>query len=746
MINNAKWITSPIDTGAATSTFKKAFAASGEVNKATLYATAMGIYVPYINGKRVGKNVLAPGWTGYKNRIQYQSYDVTALIKNENMIEIGLGQGWAVGCIGFDVCNHYFADHTSVIALLDISYKDGSNEKIITDTTWEVYTGEVTFSEIYHGETVDKAADIKLIGDAVLSDVRTLLIPQIGEDIIEAERFSPVEVIHTPKGETVLDFGQNMTGYLEINIKGEKGSRIVFKHGEILDKDGNFYNDNYRTAKSTNTYILSGGQDLFKTLYSYQGFRYIKLCEYPFDHVDPKLFTAVVVHSDIKRTGSFRCGNEKINQLYHNIIWGQKSNYLDVPTDCPQRDERLGWTGDAQVFARTAAINFDVEKFFRKWLGDVVLEQGSDGAVYGVVPNCLEKVTSRISAAWGDSVCIIPWELYLAYGNIDILKENFSAMKKWVDYVHSQGPEEYLWLGGLHYGDWLALDAGEDSLVGATSNDLIASAFFAYSTSILISAGKVLGEPMEDYCILYNNIVKAFRDYFMEDGMPKEDFPYTEEPGDSSPVDTKRLGVTQTALTLILHFNLCTDKQRQRIAAKLAQLIEENGDRMTTGFVGTPYIMHALSENGYTSVAYKLLMQEKSPSWLYSVCNGATTMWEHWNGIKEDGTLWNKNMNSFNHYAYGAVFDWIFGVALGIKPVAEAPGYKKITISPKPDKCLGFAEAAIESRHGRISSKWYYNDNETYFEFEIPKGVTAHITLPSGYNRIVGEGTYKFSE
>ena len=286
-----------------------------------------------------------------------------------------------------------------------------------------------------------------------MSDVAAELIPQVGEFITENERLTPIALIHTPKGETVIDFGQNMTGYVEVQIKGNKGDRIVFHHAEVLDKDGNFYNDNYRSARNEITYILSGNNDTFKPSFSFQGFRYIKLIEYPFEEVDLNSFCAIVVHSDMKRTGDFRCGNEKINRLYHNIIWGQKSNFLDIPTDCPQRDERLGWTGDAQVFCRTAAINYDVEKFFEKWLGDVRLEQTEEGAVYGVVPACLRNRHTRISAAWGDAACIIPWQLYLAYGNKKILSNNFEMMKKWVDYLHSAGPEEFLWLGGLHYGD-----------------------------------------------------------------------------------------------------------------------------------------------------------------------------------------------------------------------------------------------------------------------------------------------------
>ena len=747
MKNSAVWITAPRDTGAAACTFEKRFAVSeGKVvKKATLRATAMGVYVPFLNGARVGDAVLAPGWTSYRKRVQVQTYDVTSLLAAGNVLSIGVGQGWAVGYIGIYGKNHCFADRVSLLAWLDILYADGTKETVATNESWDVLTSEVTFSEIYHGETVDKTAAIVKLGRAVRSEVSAKLIPQVGEWVREQERIHPVSAFITPKGERVIDFGQNMTGYAEVTVTAPRGSRVVLHHAEVLDKDGNFYNANYRTARNEMTYVCSGGKDTFKPSFSFQGFRYIQLVEYPFDEIDLDGFCAVVVHSDMKRTGQYLCGNEKINQLYHNIVWGQKSNYLDVPTDCPQRDERLGWTGDAQVFCRTAAINYDVEKFFAKWLGDVALEQADEGgAVLGHVPRVQHG--RGASAAWGDVACIAPWEIYLAYGDKALLRRHFPMMKAWVDYIAAAGPEKYLWLGGVHYGDWLAMDAGGDSYVGATSNDLIATAFSAYSTSLLVKAGEALGKDVSRYKDLYRRVVAAFRDYFMEDGMPKAEFPYTEvlTGGRKEPVDTVRRGVTQTALTLILHFGLCTEEERPALAAKLAELIRENGDRMTTGFVGTPYLLHALSENGYTDLAYTLLFQEKNPSWLYSVCHGATTMWEHWNSIKEDGSFWSTNMNSFNHYAYGAVFDWIFGVSSGIKP--SAPGYREVELAPHPDRRLGFADASIDTRNGFIRSRWHYKGDTVYYEFEIPRGVTARLTLPSGRKETLTGGVYCFAE
>jgi len=744
----AKWITAPENPGLGAVTYRRSFSLQKPIKKATLNASAMGIYDPRLNGRNVTASVLNPGFTSYHKRTQYQSYDVTALLQEQNLLELSVGQGWAVGYTAWVNTRSYFADHPSVIAWLDIVYTDGASEQIITDEGWEIWSSPVLFSEIYHGETVDLTAPIEKIGTSVVDPtVKTKLVPQDGEWITEQERLAPVEIIHTPAGETVLDFGQNMTGYVEVKIKGNRGDKIVLHHAEVLDKEGNFYNANYRSARNEMTYILSGGEDTFKPTYSFQGFRYIRLTQFPAMDIDPNCFRAVVVHSEMKRTGHFSCGNEKINQLYHNVIWGQKSNYLDIPTDCPQRDERMGWTGDAQVFCRTGAINFDVAKFFHKWLGDVALEQEKDGAVRGIVPNCLFGNTSRVACGWGDAACIIPWEMYLAYGDKKELKKNFPMMKKWVEYMRHAGPNEYLWLTGRHYGDWLAIDAGGEITQGATANDLIATAYFAYSTSLLIKAGEVLGYDMSEYHQLHGNIKEAFREYFMENGMPKEEFPYTEIcKNGASQVDTIRKGMTQTALLMILHFDLCHEDERPAIIDKLVELIHAYGDRMSTGFLGTPIILHVLSDNGHIDLAYKLLMQEQYPSWLYSVNHGATTIWEHWNSLREDGSFWHISMNSFNHYAYGCVFDWIFGVASGIKPVASAPAYKEINLQPHPNKCLGFADNSIESRNGLIRSYWYYKGDTVYYEFTIPQGVTAHLQLPSGYTETLTGGTYHFAE
>ena len=740
MNRRAKWISAPIDTEQAGIAFVRIFDTKKEVKKATLSVSAIGLYAAYINDKRVGRDVLAPGWTIYNTRVQYQTHDVTELLQKDNKISIEVGPGWAVGNIAWGT--KMFADQTALIAALTVLYTDGTREEIVTDTTWDVFTTHILYSDIYHGETVDKTAEIKYLGKAVRSDYKTKLIPQVGELITEHERLAPVELIRTPKGETVIDFGQNMTGYVEVRIKAERGARIMIHHAEVLDKDGNLYTENLRKAKCENLYICSGGEDVFKPSFSFQGFRYIRLSEFPTEDIDLDAFHAVVVHSDMKRTGYFRCGNEKINQLYHNVIWGQKSNYLDVPTDCPQRDERLGWTGDAQVFARTAAINFNVKRFFDKWLGEMAIEQRANGGIPEFIPRCKKNRDEYVAVAtgWADAACIIPWEIYLAYGDKELLAKHYPMMRKWIMYLHYTGPEEFLWLGGDHYGDWLAMDHGEDSYKGATSTDFIASAFYANSVALLLKAEKALGYDTAKFEERYRKVVAAFREHFIPNGELRQ-YPDLNPNGISDPPNE-----TQTAYALVLKFGLCEEKDRQRFADRLAEMIRENGMRMTTGFLGTPYLLHALSENGYSDVAYELLFQEQNPSWLFSVNHGATTIWEHWNGIKEDGSFWSRDMNSFNHYAYGAVYDWIFGKAVGIEPVENAPAYREITLAPHPDRRLGYADGSIDTKFGTVRSYWYYKDNSVYYEFTVPKGVTAHLTLPSGKTETLTEGTYHFTE
>lgn len=743
----AEWIAFEPDRDSRVLTFKKRIYLKGEVKEASLRITAFGIYNAYLNGERLGRQVLTPGWTDYRSRIQYQTIDIGGKLRRENELSVGVGVGWAVGIIGGGpTLKHNWGDTPALLLELEIIYEDGERELISSDESFEVFDSEVRFAEIYHGETVDLGYTPKKLGMAKRIEPPSAAVPQIGEDITEQDVLMPVGLIVTPKGERVIDFGQNMTGYVTLDIRAPRGSRTVLHHAEVLDGDGNFYTGNYRSAKNELIFIASGGDDHFKPRYSFQGFRYVKVSEYPFEEIDPDSFRAIVVSSEIRRTGRYISGNPLINQLYSNIIWGQRSNYLDLPTDCPQRDERLGWLGDAEVFCRTAAINYDIDKFFDKWLLDVESEQERrGGAIEGVVPTPRMGFT-LVSAAWGDAATVIPWELYLAYGDRERLRKRFKIMKAWVDYQRAAGPCEELWLGGIHFGDWLAMDSGGETTKGATSTDLIASAYYLHSTELLCLAGEAIGEEVSEYRELYGRIRRAFREYFMEDGLPKKKLPHTEigRSVDKPEMDIERRGDTQTAIVLILHFGIAEESERPMLTAELLRLIREAGGVMTTGFVGTPYILHALSENGQTDLAYELLFNERSPSWLYSVMRGATTMWEHWNSIREDGSFWSTSMNSFNHYAYGAVFDWIFGVSSGIKPIE--PGYRKIAFAPHPDKRLGFADASIETALGRVALSWKYVGEAVRYAIEVPSGASAVFTLPSGRSFELGEGKYHFTE
>lgn len=725
-MNKGKWIKATEAKDDACYEFYKDFSAEKKIKNALLKITAMGMYRAFLNGKRVGNELFTPYWTEYDKHIQYQCYDVTEMLEARNVIEVICAEGWAVGFVraGAEYRRHY-ADNIALRFVLEIEYDDGSCEYIVSDEDVKVRISHIIKSSIYNGETADKTAVRTELGCAEEDTaIQTEIIEQIGEKVTEQEEIRPRKLIVTPSGERVIDFGQNLAGYVEVRANGKRGDKIVLSHAEVLDGDGNFYTENLRSAEQKNTYVLDGsGNEVFKPMFSWQGFRYVRVDEYPDSNIDLANFKAIVVHSDIKRIGDFVCGSQKLNQLYHNIIWGQKSNYVDVPTDCPQRDERLGWTGDAQVFVRAAAINFDVERFFEKWLTDLRAVQEADGGVGWLVPSCNLHYPENISSGWGDAAVICPWEIYMAYGNKHMLEVQFESMRRWVEYIRNFGEEEYLWLGGKQFGDWLGMDNEDGSLNGATSFDYVSSAYYARSTELLIKAGKAIGKNIDDYEDLYGNIVKAFKNRFTENGMPIEK--------------------TQTAYAIALYFGLCDD--REKTAYVLNEMIRENGTRLSTGFIGTPYLLHALSENGYEDTAFDLLLQEKFPSWLFSVNQGATTMWEHWDGLKKDGSFWDKKMNSFNHYAYGAVYDWIFGVAAGIKVMEDGAGYRHIKIKPSPDRRIGFIKAHTETRTGIVSSYWYYCENCINFEFEIPEGTVAEIELPDGKCETVTRGKYLYS-
>ncbi len=715
MIFESSWIKSERDMGEVCPQFEKNFKTNGDIKKARLTITASGVYVAALNGDRIGNFILAPGWTSYSTRLQYQAYDIKKLLKDENELSVTVGAGWYRGRINH--AKRLTERPAAIIAVIDIEYSDGRKERIFTDDTWRVRESKIRFSDIYDGEIFDATFDNSICEKTVITnEIPTdTLIPQEGEIVCEHERLKPAEFIVTPKGERVIDFGQEITGYVEFSVNARFGDMVEISCAEVLDKDGNFYNENYRSAKSKLVYICSEGEQQYKPQLTFYGFRYIRLDSFP-DNVNIDAFTAIAVYSDISETGNILCSNSKLNQLFSNIKWSQRDNFLDVPTDCPQRDERLGWTGDAEVFAKTAVYNYNVKKFFKKWLRDLCADQGDNGAIPHICPYIWDdKKTTGGSAAWGDAITVIPWQIYMTYGDTEVLEETFSAMEKWISFIENDSKEQYLWVSReaiRHFGDWLALDGNGDVMSGSTSVDLIASAYYANSVNILVQAGKALKKDVAEYEKLYENIKSSFK---------------------------KRFSVfkTQTDHVLALVFDLTDDPKETAIS--LAEMIKENGNRLTTGFVGTPNLLYALSENGQCDTAYELLCGEKYPSWLYSVNMGATTVWEHWDGIREDGTFWDVSMNSYNHYAYGAVMSWVYSVAAGIKP-GEA-GYKGIIIEPRPSGRLEWLEAEFISPEGKVISAWSYKDGSVQYRITVP--ASAKIII-DGVCRKVGKGSYIF--
>lgn len=732
----AKRIKPTRDFGDVCPVYIKEFSVPNAAVGAMLFITACGCYEAVLNGCRVGKYVLAPGWT--EKRVQFQTYDISHLIKEENRLEITVGRGWARSPLAG------WRDEDGRDPRLDLPPWIAAKVEIQgdcyeTDESWRVAESAVRFCEIYDGEIYDaRVGEQELECAEEYKGAPVAVVPQEGEEIREMERIVPSAIFTTPSGEAVVDFGQNLTGYVEITLPESScaGTQIEISFAEVLDAEGNFYTENYRTAKSRLVYICKDGAQSYKPKFTFFGFRYARINS---DVATEVQITAIALYSNMKRTGWLTCGEPLLNRFFDNVIWGQKGNFLDVPTDCPQRDERLGWTGDAQVFVKTAALNFDVEKFFGKWLADLSLAQREDGLVPHVVPDTQQGRGG--SAAWGDAATICPWEVYWAYGDAKILATQFESMCKWVDYSARNvradiaggfaNVQKPLSCGdGAHFGDWLSLELpdasssdrkgdlgtlGIDLRRGATRHDFLAAAFCIHSAEIVIKAGEVLGRDVAKYRAMREEIVAAFQAKY------------------DDPQDYR----TQTEFVLSLHFNLT--KNPQAVADALCKKISSDGDCLKTGFVGTPYILHVLSRYGHVKAAYDLLLRREYPSWLYPVTKGATTIWERWDSIKPDGSFQAANMNSFNHYAYGAVLDWIYTVAAGISPAS--PGYADVIIAPKPDPRLGWLSARLDTRHGTIFSKWTYEGKKVRYEIDTP--VPTEVII-AGEIYPVEKGSYIF--
>jgi len=716
---------------------RREFVVSKKVASARAYVTAHGLYEAEINGQGVGDQLFTPGWTAYDERLQYQTYDVTALLrKGANALGVTLGDGWYRGYLGWQESKGVYGKRLGLLLQIRIVYTDGSEEIVGTDDQWKAATGPILTSDIYMGEAYDARLERPGWSQAgydasAWSGVRAV---DRSKDVLVAPEAPPVKrieeivptVVTTPGGDTVFDMGQNMVGWVRLAVEGDAGTTVTLRHFEVLDKDGNVYTANLRKATQAVAYTLAGGgPEVFEPHFTFQGFRYVAVSGLP-GEPSPEQLTGVVIHSDFAPAGTFTCSEPLLNQLQQNIRWGQKGNFLDVPTDCPQRDERLGWTGDAQAFAPTACFNADVSGFFAKWLKDLAADQQSSGAVPHVIPNVLshgKDTGGSASAGWADAAVVVPWVHYLAYGDPGILENQYPSMKAWVDYQKRQSGDRYIWDEDFTFGDWLAFNTTRSDYPGATTDkDLVATAYFAHSTDLLSRAATVLGkdEDAATYRQLFERIREAFAAEFVT-------------------ANGRLASNTQTAYALALAFDLLPDDLRADAARRLAEDVRTFG-HITTGFLGTPLICPVLSDHGYWDEAFMLLNRKEYPSWLYPVTQGATTIWERWDGQKPDGTFQDVGMNSFNHYAYGAIGEWLYTRVAGIRIDEDHPGYAHVIIDPHPGGGLTEARATHQSPYGEVVSEWTMADGAMTLEVAVPPNATATVHLLGAAADMVTEG------
>jgi alpha-L-rhamnosidase len=712
--------------------------------RARLYATAHGVYEAELNGQRVGDDTLSPGWTVYGTRLRYYTYDVTELVApGANAIGAWLGDGWYRGRLGWrgGFRNIYGYDQ-SFIGQLELTYADGTREVVATDSSWSSAPSPIIASGIYDGEDYDARAEQPGWSTAHFDDTTwegvqqrhrdpATLVAPTAPPVRGTEELRPVAVLTGPSGSRILDFGQNLVGRVRLRVSGEAGTTVTLRTAEVM-QDGELYTRPLRAARSADSYTLAGREvEEWEPRFTFHGFRYAEVTGWPGDldaDVAAGALVARVYHTDLERTGWFESSDPALNQLHQNVVWGMRGNFVDIPTDCPQRDERIGWTGDIQVFGPTAATLFDVSGMLSGWLRDVAIEQLPDGTVPWYVPviPAVDKWTPlRPGAAWGDVATLLPWTLYERFGDLGVLRAQFDSARRWVDLLERLSGPSRLWDTGFQLGDWLDPAAPpEDPADALTDRYLVATAYFAKSARTVARMAEVLGlaEERAHYDTLADEVVAAFADaYVNDDGTMTSD--------------------AQTAYALGLRFDLITDaEQRDAAASRLARLVHEAGNRIATGFVGTPLVSDALSAGGHVSTAYDLILERECPSWLYQVEQGATTVWERWDSLLPDGTVNPGQMTSFNHYALGAVADWMHRVVGGLAP--DAPGYRVIRFAPRPGGGLTWASARQLTAYGEAAISWRIDDGQLHVEVTVPIGAEAVLDLEGVDDETLTPGTH----
>ncbi|MGI9427500.1 MAG: family 78 glycoside hydrolase catalytic domain [Bythopirellula sp.] len=699
---------------------RTSFPLNKPIRRATVYGTALGVVDLHLNGKRVSDEYFAPGWTDYDRRVYYRAHDVTDLLrKGENALGAILADGWYAGYVGTGYKRDHYGTRTRCLIQLEIEFEDGTHTTIASGPNWRASTGPLLEADFLMGEKYDarlESSDWNKPGfddaDWNAVDVADAVAAQVqshpGEPVREMARIQPVEITEPQPGRFVVNFGQNFSGIVRVKVRGERGQRIQLRHAERLNPDGTIYTENLRTARAIDTYICNGRENgrSWQPRFTFHGFQYVEISGYS-GTVSLDDVLGIPLSTDTPIVGSFECSDEMTNKLFSNIYWTQRMNHIDVPTDCPQRDERLGWTGDAQVYIRTATLLADVQSFYTKWLVDLDDGQRADGQYPMVAPLKSHGVSADGGPAWADAGVICPWNIYEVYGDRRLLEQHYDNMARFIEFCRRRSTEELLPPESFHcFGDWLSID--DD-----TPKDVIYLVYFANSTQLMAQAAQTLGKDQDQarYEKLWAQVKAAFRKaYVTKEGRIKGD--------------------TQTAYVLALRYGLVDDDQRQAAADRLVQLIADRGYHLSTGFIGTKDLMLVLSDIGRNDIAYRLLHNTTFPSWGFSIVNGATSIWERWNGWTPENGFFDPSMNSFAHYSFGAVAQWMFETIGGIK--TDGPGFRRIVIRPQPGGAITWANVSYKSIRGRIATKWKLAGNQFVLEVEIPANTTAEVHVPTG--------------